>query len=176
MEQNLAFTRARIRTRLLGTSGPSTPVVVRWLVQNPLTVDESGLTTDVSGRFGTITGLKPDPITGAFPDGSQSEVSGTIRAFWHQTGASIRLRQFTEIQVGDVIMDLDPDAMVSVYDGQPLASGVVSLDDIANQGVRFELNGQAYTQAEIGEELAQAWNVVVGGQPILRTMLLRKAT
>ena len=37
-------------------------------------------------------------------------------------------------------------------------------------------DGAVYTQKDIGEELADAWGVMVGGQLLLRTMVLRKAT
>jgi len=150
---------------LLGSQGPSTLVTVRWQVP-----------TAVPGS------LPVDVITGALPDGGEQEVSGTLRGFWHQIGASTKLRQFSEIKVGDVLFDIDPGAVVAVYDGQVLVSGTLSagasvtLDAIATQGVRFELRGQSFVQAEIGDELADAWNVIVGGQALLGTVLLRKAT
>jgi hypothetical protein len=155
MQQNLAYARARLKARLNGSSGPATPVLVRW--RHPV---------------GDAT---PDPITGALPDGATQEVSGTLRGGWHPVTAATRLRQHAEIRVGDVLLDLDPDAGVTACEGQALVSGTLRLEDLTQRGARFEVDGQLYTQAELGEDLAQAWDVVVGGVHLLRTVLLRTA-
>ncbi len=152
---NLGYVKSRIRSQLYGTLGPSTALTVRWQV--------------------APSGVVPDVVTGALVGAPLVEVSGTLPVFWHQVNAATKLRQYAEIQVGDVLVDLDPAAPVTVYPGQPV-SGVVALDALAEAGLVFERAGQRYVQAEVGEALAEAWSVVVGGQELLRTMLLRKAT
>lgn len=117
----------------------------------------------------------PDGVTGALL-GNETPLSGTMRGFIHEVSAAVKLRQFAEIQTGDVMVDLDPAASVAVYDGQVLVSGTVPLDSLSAGGVRFQVDGQLFTQADIGEELASAWNVIFADQQLVRTILLRKAT
>ena len=102
-------------------------------------------------------------------------MSGTLPALLHQVSAQVVLRKFAELQVGDLILDLMPEAMVTVGDGTG-PSGTRSLDDLAELGVRFALpDGQLFTQADVGEELAAAWQTWMGGIPLTRTIVLRKA-
>jgi hypothetical protein len=142
----------------------ATPVLVLWM--EPVPGQE----------------LNPDVVTGALPDGAEVEVSGTLRGLWHETGATTQLRRYAEIQAGDVIFDTDPAALVTylpgqTLDGVTLLSGTVSLDTMKAKGARFvRPDGAVYTQRDIGDELADAWGVMVGGQLLLRTLLLRKAT
>jgi hypothetical protein len=65
--------------------------------------------------------------------------------------------------------------LVALLPNQPL-SGTVTLDDIARQGARFEWGGDWYMQKEVGENLARSWDVIIGGQKLGRTLLLRRAT
>lgn len=117
----------------------------------------------------------PDPVTGALVGGVQTELSGTLPGFIHEVSAATNLRQFAEIQTGDVIVDMDPDAVIAIAPGQ-LISGTIGLDDIADSGVRFLIDGNYFTQKGIGEELAQAWNAVFADQKLIRTIALRRAT
>jgi hypothetical protein len=156
MATNLDFVEYRMRLRLRGTVNltGATDVVVNW--------------TQVEG--GTA-----DPITGALVGGVQTPVSGVIRALGAEEPARTVLRQYAEIQAGDVILEVNPHGLVELLPDQPL-SGLVSLDDISDQGVRFEWGGRQYAQAEIGEALAQAWNVIIANRKLYRTLLLRRAT
>jgi hypothetical protein len=120
-------------------------------------------------------GGDPDPITAAVVGAVETPLSGTLKAFRHQESAMAKLRQFQEIQAGDLLVDVLPEAAVTLYPGQ-LQSGTVALDALAECGVRFESNGVFYTQAEVGERLAQAWNVIFQDVELVRTVLLRKAT
>lgn len=118
----------------------------------------------------------PDDVTGALTGGTETPLSGTLGGLVNQASAETKLRQFAEIQAGDMILDLDPAAEVTVFDGQIFVSGTVGLDSLSDKGVRFLIDDQVFTQAEIGEGLAQAWNVVFADQRLVRTILLRKAT
>jgi hypothetical protein len=100
------------------------------------------------------------PISGTFDPLLESSypethtVSGTYPAFVHfvepiKTG----IRQFTEIQPGDVIFDFSATA--------PL-SGV---------GLRFVLNDVTYVQKEVGNELAEYWDLLIEGQRHFRTVV-----
>jgi hypothetical protein len=135
----------------------------------------AGKSSTVTVWWRAVAGGVADSVTGALVGGMETEVSGTMRGLTHQVAAQTQLRQFAEIQVGDMMLDIDPAAVVTIYSGQ-LLSGTVTLDDIARQGVRFGIDGQQFTQKDIGENLAQAWNVLFADQELIRTILLRKAT
>jgi hypothetical protein len=156
MATNLDFVEYRMRLRLRGTVNltGATDVIVNW--------------TQVDG--GTL-----DAVTGAMVGGVQTPVSGVIRALGMEEPARTVLRQYAEIQAGDVILEVNPHGMVEMLPNQPV-SGVVSLDDVSGQGVRFEWGGRLYAQAEIGEDLAQAWSVIIENRKLYRTLLLRRAT
>jgi hypothetical protein len=96
-----------------------------------------------------------------------------LRAFGQEEAARSVLRQYLEIQEGDVILDVDPGGLITLL--SPL-SGTTTLDAIAANGVRFEWDGKLYAQAKIGEKLAQKWSVIVANQRLYRTLLLRPAT
>lgn len=121
-----------------------------------------------------------DPVTGAQVGGESQEWSGTMSGLVHQVGAETKLRQFAEIQVGDQLLDIDPAGQIAVMGYATLASGTmptggtVALDDL--DGVRFQIDGNLYTESDIGEGLAQAWNVLFGDQRLVRTLHLRTAT
>jgi hypothetical protein len=147
------YAKKRIELALKG-QGKSSTIQVVW--------------TDMSG--GAV-----DDVTGAVQGGDETELSGTLPGFIHRVGAETKLRQFAEIQTGDMMLDVDPAAEVAVFDGQVLVSGTIGLDAVAQKGVRFLVDGQWFTQAEIGEDLAAAWNVIFADQRLIRTILLRKA-
>lgn len=156
MATNLDFVEYRMRLRLRGTvniTGAS-DVIVNW--------------TEVDG--GAL-----DEVTGALVGGVQTPVSGVIRALGREEPAQTVLRQYAEIQAGDLILEVNPKGLVTLLPDQP-QSGVVSLDDLSGMGVTFEWGGRLYTQKEIGEELAQAWSVIIENRKLYRTLLLKRAT
>jgi hypothetical protein len=162
MPSNLAFIKHRLRLKLQGA------------------VDQTG-GSDVFVYWTEVTGGSADPVTGAVVGGVETPVSGVLRAFGAEEPARTVLRQFSEIKAGDLILDIDPDGLVNLFPQQVLAdghqlSGTITLDNIADKGVRFEWGGQVYDQAQVGEELARAWNVIIGNQRLGRTLLLRRAT
>ena len=129
-------------------------------------------------------GGEPDPTTGALTGGLVVSASGTLRGFVHEEPARSVLRQMAEIQAGDLIVDVAPDPVVAVAANLTL-SGVtnhqVLLEDVRLMGVRFEHNGQLYSQKNLGRELAKAWDTTIEdgeGKKVKldRTLLLRRET
>lgn len=129
----------------------------------------------ITARWIERIGGSTDPLTGAQVGADEYPVYGTFKALRHQEGASTKLRQFMEIQEGDLLLDIDPDTEVTLPEGQVL-SGTLPLEALSERGVRFESNGEPYVQEKVGEELASLWSVVFEDQEIVRTILLRKAT
>lgn len=80
--------------------------------------------------------------------------SGEFNALVHfvqpETSA---IRQFAEIRSGDVILDF-------------------SADVVLPSAARFVIDGRDYVQKSVGKELAQYWDVVVGGERMMRTLVL----
>jgi len=98
----------------------------------------------------------PDPV-----DGSVAGLiprTATLPAFVHQvqaTGTS-SVRQFNEIETGDLILDFN---------------GEAAIDGLRN--LVFVVNGKPYVAKEIGEKLAQSWDVTVGNQRLFRSVLVK---
>ena len=108
----------------------------------------------------TVTaGGTTDPTTGSNTGGTVTVKKGQLRALVHLVGASKALRQFAEVEVGDCMLDLAPDAAL---DGK--------------KNLRFFVNGEWWTQKPVGSSLASAWDALAGGQRLFRTVLLSKAT
>jgi hypothetical protein len=152
---NLAFVKHRLQLHLNGSGIDAlagSDVLIYWM---------------------EAAGGELDEITGAIVGGSQTPLSGVLRAFAHEEPARSSLRQYLEIQEGDVILDVDPDGSITLL---PPSTGTTNLDAIAAKGVRFEWGGKLYVQARIGERLAQKWSVMVADQRLHRTLLLRLAT
>lgn len=147
---NLSFIKHRMALRLSGTVdiAGGTEVPVTW-------VDTSG---------GTL-----DTVTGALVGGVQTPASGVIRALGVEEPARSVVRQFAEIQTGDVLLEVDAAGLVTKGDGS-----TVALDDLDEP--RFQWGGSWYVQKEVGAALAATWNAVVAGQKLYRTLLLRRAT
>ena len=115
-------------------------------------------------------GAVPDPV-----DGSVAGLvpqSKTLPAFVHQVqdAGTSSVRQFNEVEVGDLILDFPGDAAI---DPPSLAasSGAASARDLV-----FVVNGKPYLAKQIGEKLAQTWDVTVQGKQLFRTVLVRVAT
>ena len=98
-------------------------------------------------------------VEGSYPE--TREVSGTARALVHFVQPiKSGIRQFAEIQPGDVILDMQPTAM-------PAPEGA--------DGLKCVIDGQTYVQKDAGKELAQYWDLVVGGERMMRTLLMTRA-
>lgn len=146
----LAFIKHRLDLRLRGTVNVTgaNDVPVRW-------VDTAGGTLDVS--------------TGAVVGAVQTPASGVIRALGCEEPARSVLRQFAEVQAGDLMLTVDAAGLVTQDDGS-----TVALDDLDTP--RFLWADHWYVPKEVGEALASSWNVVVANQRLYRRLLLRKAT
>jgi len=119
-----------------------------------------------------IQGATPDPVDGSLPAAALVAQSKTLPAFVHQVQEAGRssVRQFNEVEVGDLILDFPGDAAI---DPPSLAasSGAASARDLV-----FVVNGKPYVAKQIGEKLAQTWDVTVQGKQLFRTVLVRVAT
>lgn len=85
--------------------------------------------------------------------------SGTWPAMVHFVQPTTSaLRQFSEVAVGDAILDFAFDA--AIPDGL--------------KGARFIITGnpKRWVQKPIGKDLAEAWDTIVGGQRIFKTFLV----
>lgn len=150
MMHNLAFIKHRLQLQTRGSMGAGSSIIVHWI--------------ETAG--GTL-----DAVTGAWVGGVQTPTSGVMRGFGYEAEARSVLRQHAEIQTGDVIFDVDPEGTIERADGS-----TVLLDMLRGKGVRFEWGGRMYAQAEVGEELAAAWSLIIADQKMHRTLLLRRAT
>lgn len=114
----------------------------------------NGTPIDLEWRV-PAAGAPVDPVDGVTAWQEQRE---RIYGFVHQVqpaGAS-SVRQFNEIEVGDLILDLDPAAAI---DGRT--------------DLTFRVNGRAYVPKEIGSKLAMTWDATVAGQPLFRSVLVK---
>lgn len=102
-----------------------------------------------------------NPVTGG-RSGTPVMRTETQPALVHYVAAAGHgsVRQFNEIEVGDVILDFMAD---------------VQIDGRTN--LRYGLPGDRwYVNKPVSDLLAQSWDVVAGGQRIFRTVLARPAT
>lgn len=80
----------------------------------------------------------------------------TFNALIHWISQRTIERGFTEFKAGDAIITFDPDV------------------DLTKRDLVFVLpDGRTYVQASAGKDLIEFWDVVLGGQPMTRTLLLR---
>lgn len=117
-----------------------------------------GAGTAITLRWVERSGGELDPTTGAMLGGTATSREATVRGFVHYVGATTSLRQFREVEVGDAIVDLPPDATV---DGLP--------------ELRVEIGGATWVPKDTGERLQRFWDAIEQGQRLTRTLLLRKA-
>ena len=126
-------------------------------IQNELARELAGNGTPVRLHWEVLApGATVDPVDGS-SDGWVAQML-TLPAFVHQvqpTGASA-IRQFNEIEVGDLILDFAADAPL---DGK--------------RGLVFWVSGKAYVAKEVGSRLAASWDVTVGGKQLLRSVLVK---
>jgi hypothetical protein len=121
-----------------------------------------------------IQGATPDPVDGSLPAAALVAQAKTLPAFVHQVQDAGRssVRQFNEVEVGDLILDFPGDAALPEDGTEPrLGSQRSEVRDLV-----FVLNGKPYVAKQIGEKLAQAWDVTVQGKQLFRTVLVRVAT
>jgi hypothetical protein len=115
-----------------------------------------------------IQGATPDPVDGSLPAAALVARSKTLPAFVHQVQDAGRssVRQFNEVEVGDLILDFPGDAALPEVGSQRS-----EVRDLV-----FVVNGKPYVAKQIGEKLAQTWDVTVQGKQLFRTVLVRVAT
>lgn len=136
-----AMMRRDMAAALAGAGFNSMDVVFVWEV---VSGSEAGYDANLEGSY-------PDTVP----------VSGTARALVHFVQPlKSGVRQFAEVEAGDVILDL-------AHDGVPAPEGAA--------GLRCIIDGKTYVQKEAGKELAQYWDLVVGGERMMRTMLMTLA-
>ena len=109
-------------------------------------------------------GTAIDPVTQSkLADDSHQPTQGTttLKAFIHfiQPASQNAVRQFNEIEVGDAILSLPPDA---------------PLDD--KDDVKFTIAGEDWVQKPISDKLSKSWEGIVRGAKFYRTILLRRTT
>ena len=118
--------------------------------------------TDIVLQWNAVPpGVTPDPVDGSVSGLIQQTM--TLPAFVHQvqaTGAS-SVRQFNEVETGNIILDFAADVAIDAPSGGALRDLV------------FLINGKPYMAKEIGEKLAQSWDVTVGGQRLFRSVLVK---
>lgn len=90
--------------------------------------------------------------------GTATRASKKIKALIHYVGpATSGIRIYSQVQIGNAILDLDPSA---------------AIDGLEN--VRFEFGDAIWTQKEVPEELTKSWAAQFHGQKISRSILVEK--
>jgi hypothetical protein len=131
--------RFRYLSGIRRETGPGTEVTIEW--------------TEWTGETTT------NPVTGE-KTGTAARVTDTIQAFVHILNPSYTVvRTFNETQVGDAILDLDPD-----------------IDLSGKEDLVFRFAGSDWVQKQVGQKLAEAWDVIFGDQRLARTVLVAKKT
>lgn len=123
-----------------------------------LNAQESG--TEIVLHWQTLSGGTVDPVTGATVGATRTAESEPVKGFLHfvqiaQSGQRI----FSEVEVGDCIVDL-PQA--------------VTLE--GRDGLTFEIDGAMWVPKQFADKLGRTWDVVAQGQRLFRSVLLRKKT
>ena len=152
MMSRIGFIKDRMRVNLRGLGSVASTVQVHW--------------SEISG--GAI-----DAGTGGNVGGVETFLSGALRAFGHEIPARSSLVKYTEIEMGDLILDMDGNPEVEMYPGQ-LLSGAQPLDSLKGKGLRYIWNGRWYTSKEVGPDLQAAWDAFVADQQLHRTLLLKR--
>jgi len=114
--------------------------------------------TEITLHWVETTGGTVDRITGEVVGATSEDQSETITGLVHFVGVSKSgYLVHNELQIGDAILDLDPD---------------VDLDTKKN--LVFEFGGHRWVQANVGDELVKAWDTLVGDQEVFRTIAVRR--
>jgi hypothetical protein len=95
---------------------------------------------------------------------AETEKTVTVTALIHEVSARTTLRQFSEIKAGDLIV---------TFESEPTDEEGNVINFAALEKIRFEWQGKIYVQQAVGKEVAQYWDVNIGGNPITQTLLLR---
>jgi len=125
--------------------------------------------TPILMQWNTLSGgTLPDPVDGTVPAAALVPQTKTLPAFVHQVqdAGTSRARLFNEVEVGDLILDFPGDAALPEVGSQRSEA----------RDLVFVVNGKAYVAKQIGEKLAQSWDVTVQGKQLFRTVLVRVAT
>lgn len=130
-----------------------------------------GLAESVGVTWRSVVGGTRNGVTGEYEGGTATVRTGTLRAFGLEEPARAVTRQFAEIQTGDLLLDLPPEAVIELADGS-----TVELTAVAQWQPRFQWGGREYVQKELGTELRTAWVARAGGVDLGQTILLRPAT
>lgn len=86
--------------------------------------------------------------------------TATVRALIHYVSVRTAMRGLTEFKAGDAIVTFDGD-----------------LNLAGRQGLTFGMpDGAEYVQAATGKDVAEFWDVIVGGTRLSVTLLLRAKT
>jgi hypothetical protein len=123
-----------------------------------LTGQRAGNRADVTVVWNTANLAAADPnLEATYPTAMMQ--SGTWPALVHFIQPAVTgLRQFAEIEIGDAIVDFSHEAEIP-----------------ANaRGATFYIAGDARTfvQKQVGKDLAEAWDLIVEGQRVMKTFLI----
>lgn len=154
MRSNLGFIKKRIELAMRGsTEGGASTLTVTWQYNQGGVLDQG---------------------TQAIEGGTTVQLSGTVMGLVHSIEAKMGLRKFTELQIGDLIVDMESCPCVDLYPNQ-LLSGTMPLSGIRQSGPVFGLDGESYTQCEVGDDLLSFWDARFKGQKLASTIVLRRA-
>lgn len=150
MRTRFGFCQVRAALALHGAGSGANTIEVRWV---------------------EVTGGTVDPGTGGRIGGTRTAKSGTLRALAFQEPPSTVVRNYAEVEAGDLILDTDAAGTVTLPDAT-----TTTLDAIAALGPVFVYGGRSYSQKKVGAGLSAAWDVASNGQKLFRTLLLRPET
>lgn len=108
------------------------------------------------------TGTTNDPVTGQKklpPDTAVTPMTECIKAFLYFISASAVIRQNTEIETGDCIVDFP-----------------VEIDLSTRADLVVIINGEQWVTKPIAGKLHQAWTEMQAGRRLYNSILLRKNT
>ena len=119
----------------------------------------AGQVSLITLEWRSTVGAQVDPVSGAEIGGTVTNNTLEVPAFIHEVGASSQVRQFAEISVGDLLVDISADVDLSTK------TNLVVL-----------ARGQRYHAQRVSGRLAEIYGVIFAGLNIARTLHLRKAT
>ena len=99
-----------------------------------------------------------DPVMGA--DGTPTPHREVIKAFLHFIRpASSVIRQFTEIETGDCVIEYSPEIRLE-----------------GRQELRFIIEGIEWSAKPMSEDLREVWDSVFAGRRLYTVLLLKRST
>ena len=155
MRTRFGYCQARAALALRGAGSGANTIEVRWV--------------EVSG--GTV-----DPGTGGRVGGTRTAKSGTLRALALQEPPTTVVRNYAEVEAGDLLLDTDAAGTVEISGTGVVPAPTTTLDALAALGPVFVYCGRSYSQKKVGAALSAAWDVASSGQKLFRTILLRPET